>query len=170
MSSKDRREYIKELLNKSESPKKGQELAESLGVTRQVIVKDIAILRAAGSNIIATPEGYYMPKAEKNNMEKILALSHSKQDIEDELKSIIKYGGIIKDVIVEHPVYGEIKAMLMIKTLYDVQNFINKVKKYDAAPLLALTRGIHLHTIEVESEENLNNIIVELKEKGYIIE
>ncbi|MCY6372712.1 transcription repressor NadR [Clostridium ganghwense] len=170
MGAKERRQYIENLLINSETPKKGQDIAEKLHVTRQVIVKDIAILRAQGLNIIATPEGYLMPKVEEKNICKILPLSHNREDIGDELECIVKYGGIVKDVIVEHPLYGEIKAMLMIKTLYDIQSFVKKVKEYNAKPLLALTRGIHLHTIEVDEEENMNKIIKELKDKGYLIE
>ncbi|QGU93758.1 HTH domain-containing protein [Clostridium bovifaecis] len=170
MNSKLRRDYIKKLLNSAIEPKKGQELAEELGVTRQVIVKDIAILRASGINIIATPEGYVVPRNEKNSIEKIVALSHGREKIADELETIIKYGGIVKDVIVEHPLYGEIKAMLMIKTLYDIQKFIKKIDEYDAEPLLSLTRGIHLHTIEVEKDTDMDKIIEELKYKGYLVE
>lgn len=170
MNSKLRRDYIKKLLNNAIEPKKGQELAEELGVTRQVIVKDIAILRAGGIDIIATPEGYVVPRKEKNNIERIVALSHRREEIEDELETIVKYGGIVKDVIVEHPLYGEIKAMLMIKTLYDIQRFIKKIDEYDAEPLLSLTRGIHLHTIEAERETEMDKIIEDLKRKGYLVE
>lgn len=170
MISKTRREYIKDLLNKDNIPKKGQELADELGVTRQIIVKDVAILRAEGINIIATPEGYMIPQKEILGLEKIIALSHGREDIGDELECVIKYGGIVKDVIVEHALYGEIKAMLMIKTPYDIQSFTEKIKEYDAEPLLSLTRGIHLHTIWVDSKENLEKIITELRTKGYLID
>jgi transcriptional regulator of NAD metabolism len=170
MTSKKRREYINNLLNKDSSPKKGQELAYELGVTRQVIVKDVAILRAEGINIIATPEGYMIPKKDNIGLEKIIAISHSREDISDELESVVKYGGIVKDVIVEHPLYGEIKAMLMVKTPYDIQSFMEKIKENDAEPLLSLTKGVHLHTIWVDSKESLEKIIVELRAKGYLID
>ena len=151
-------------------PKKGQELAEELGVTRQVIVKDIAILRASGIDIIATPEGYMLSKKEKNDIERIVAVNHSREEIKDELEIIVKYGGIVKDVVVEHSLYGEIKAMLMLKTLYDVQSFVNKIEAYQAEPLSSLTRGVHLHTIEAENEKDMEKIIHDLKSKGYLIE
>lgn len=170
MNAKERRKYIENLLRNSTTPKKGQDIAEELYVTRQVIVKDIAILRAKGLDIIATPEGYLMPKYEKINTQRVLPFSHSRENIEDELQCIIKYGGTVRDVIVEHPVYGEIRAMLMIKTLYDIQSFVKKVQEYDAEPLLSLTKGVHLHTIEAESEENIDNIVKDLKSKGYLLE
>ena len=169
MNSIDRRICIMKILKENSKPQKGHVLAEKLGVTRQVIVKDIAILRAEGKDIIATPDGYLIPKAEKNLVKAVIAVSHETSEIEDELKIIVKFGGKVQDVIVEHPLYGEIKGMLMIKNLYDVENFINKIKQYKAEPLLILTRGVHLHTIVAESYDVIENIKNELKEKKYII-
>lgn len=168
MNSKERRSYILNKLIKSGEPQKGQLLAVELGVTRQVIVKDIAILRAEGKNIIATPEGYLIPKESVPRIKRIVAVCHRSEEIEEELKVVVKYGGIIKDVIVEHPLYGEIKGMLMVKTLEDIQNFVNKFKKFKAEPLLSLTGGIHIHTIDAESEEVMNKIINELKTKNFL--
>lgn len=169
MNSKERRKAIVKLLMERAEPQKGYDLSKELNVTRQVIVKDIAILRAEGLNIVATPEGYMMPKEENAKIKKIIAVCHSSDKIEDELTSIVKFGGAIEDVIIEHPLYGEMRGMLMIKTLYDVQNFINKSKEYKAEPLSALTRGVHIHTIEAEDKETMSRIINELKSKGYLI-
>lgn len=169
MNSKERRKYIEELLIKSNEPQKGSTIAKDLGITRQVIVKDIAILRAEGKNIIATPEGYIIPKQQRNSIRRILALSHKTEDIQHELECIVKFGGIIQDVIVEHPLYGEIKGMLMIKNLYDIQSFMAKLKEFKAEPLSILTGGVHLHTIEAENENMMNSIVHELKEKGYLV-
>lgn len=169
MNSKDRRKRIKDFLYESQEPLKGENLAKNLGVTRQIIVKDIAILRASGIKIIATPKGYIISEDKKNSIRKVLALKHKPEEIEDELETIIKFGGIIEDVIIEHRLYGEIRGMLMIKTLYDVQNFVNKVNRYNSEPLLILTGGVHLHTITVESKDALDNIITELKNKNYLI-
>ncbi|WMJ80065.1 transcription repressor NadR [Clostridium sp. MB40-C1] len=170
MTAEERRNYIQKLLIGSNTPQKGQDIAEELNVTRQIIVKDVAILRARGLEIIATPEGYLMPRDENKKIEKILPLCHDRDNIEEELNSIVKYGGVIKDVIIEHPLYGEIKAMLMIKTLYDVESFVKKVEQYEAEPLLALTKGIHLHTIEADTEEIINKIVSELKDIGYLVD
>lgn len=169
MNSKDRRAYIEDLLKKSNEPQKGHILAENLGVTRQIIVKDIAILRAEGKKIIATPEGYLIPNEEKSIIKRVMAFSHKADDIEDELKTIVRFGGIIEDVIVEHQLYGEIKGMLMIKNFYDVENFINKINTYKAEPLLILTGGIHLHTIIAENNKIMENIVIELKNKKYLV-
>lgn len=169
MSSKDRRKLIEELLIKRAEPQKGNNLAVELGVTRQVIVKDIAILRAEGINIIATPEGYMMPKESNLKIKRVIAVSHKPDEIEDELTCIVKFGGKVEDVIIEHPLYGEIRGMLMLKNLYDVQSFMQKCKEYKAEPLSALTRGVHIHTIEAENEETIERILNELKTRGYLI-
>lgn len=169
MDSKKRRACIKEILQKSDEPQKGHILAEKMGVTRQIVVKDIAILRAEGKDIIATPDGYLIPKAEKNLVRAVIAVSHRTDEIEDELETIVKFGGKVQDVIVEHPLYGEIKGMLMIKNLYDIENFMNKIKKYKAEPLLILTGGVHLHTIVAENDSIIKKIKNELKEKKYIV-
>ena len=163
MSSKDRRKLIEELLIKRREPQKGHNLAQELGVTRQIIVKDIAILRAEGIDIIATPEGYIIPIKDKHKVKRVIAVCHKPEQIEDELTCIVKFGGKIEDVVIEHPVYGEIRGMLMIKTLYDVQSFLEKCKEFNAEPLSTLTGGIHIHTIEAENEEIMERIINELK-------
>lgn len=169
MNSKERRDHIKNLLIKSSIPEKGSILAQSLGVTRQIIVKDIAILRAEGVKIIATPEGYLVPSENKNGIKKVLAVYHDKNQMYDELETIVKNGGIIHDVIVEHPVYGEIKGMLMIKNLYDLESFIKKFNDYSAEPLSKLTKGVHIHTIEAENQDIMDRIIRELKNKKYLV-
>ena len=169
MNSIDRRDkMIKSLIN-SNKPIKGTEFAKEYNVTRQIIVKDIAILRAQGNNIIATSEGYIYGK-DDNRIKFIIAVTHNSNQLEDEMNTIIKYGGIIEDVIVEHPLYGEIRGMLMIKNLNELQKFIDKYKTNSIKPLSLLTDGFHIHTISVDTEENMNAIIEELKIKGFIIE
>ena len=158
MNSKERREYIKELLVTTNSTYKGQLLAEKLGVTRQVIVKDIAIIRAEGVNIIATPEGYLILSEENNYIRRVIAVSHGREDIYNELECIVKFGGVVEDVTVEHSLYGEIRAMLMIKTLIDIEEFTKKFKESSAEPLSALTKGIHLHTIKADNDEIMEQI------------
>lgn len=169
MNSKDRRNEIQKLLYLSKYPIKGGVLANRFSVTRQVIVKDIAILRAEGLNIIATPDGYIFNKL-RNLYKRVFAIHHSKDDIKIELETIIKYGGIIEDIIVEHPLYGEIKAMIMIKTLDDINKFLKTFDESNAIPLSILTEGIHLHTISAETEEILDKIEKDLSKRGFILE
>lgn len=169
MNSKDRRKSIEKILIDSNEPQKGNDLALSFNVTRQVIVKDIAILRAEGKNIIATPDGYIVPKLTREAVKRVIAVCHDRDGVEEELNIIVKFGGTIEDVIVEHPLYGEIRGMLMIKNLYDVQNFLKSYNTNNAKPLSSLTAGVHLHTIEADNEKSMNNIIKELTKKNFII-
>ena len=169
MNAIERRELILKELKESDRALKGIFLANKYSVTRQIIVKDIAILRAEGNLIIATPEGYIIGK-EDNRIRRIIAVTHKEDRLEEELKIIVKYGGIVEDVIVEHPIYGEIKGMLMIKNLYDLENFLNKYRKDQAKLLSLLTNGIHIHTITADNEESMKAILKELKIKGFVIE
>lgn len=169
INSKDRRIEIIKKLQDYDNPIKGQKLAEIFNVTRQIIVRDIAILRAEGNNIIATPDGYIINDNTKLVLSKVIAVNHDKDDIYDELETIIKYGGTVKDVVIEHSIYGEIRGMLMIKTLFDADNFVKKINNNNDEPLSRLTKGVHLHTIEAENNEILEQIVSELKEKGYLV-
>ena len=166
MIANNRREAIVELLLKEKAPVKGVELATKFVVTRQIIVKDIAILRAKGNNIIATPDGYMFNDDNGSRVRAIIAVNHNKDEMIKELEIVIKYGGIIEDVIVEHPIYGEIKGLLMIKNLNDLNRFKNTFELSDSAPLSSLTNGVHLHTVSVDTKENMELIKKELKENG----
>lgn len=169
MISIDRRIEIKKLLISAKEPITGQELAAMYEVTRQVIVRDIAILRAEGLDIISTPKGYMILKEEHKNIRTVIAVNHNREDMEEELKIIVKYGAIVEDVIVEHALYGEIRCMLMLKNMYDVENFYNKFRKQSVEPLSTLTNGVHLHTIVCESEEMLKSVTKELSEKDFLV-
>lgn len=168
MSSIKRREEIIKMLIESNKAIKGTELASLFGVTRQIIVKDIAILRAEGNTIIATPDGYIYNK-NTNKVKSIIAVNHNKNEVIDELKIVVKYGGIIEDVIIEHPLYGEIRGNLMIKNLNDLNKFEIEFENKSIKPLSDLTDGIHLHTIVADDEENIKLIKSELKEKGLLL-
>ena len=166
MGSIERREEIMKMLVESSRAIKGTELASLFNVTRQIIVKDIAILRAAGKNIIATPDGYIYNK-DINKAKSIIAVNHDSSKTIEELEIVVKYGGIIEDVIIEHPLYGEIRGNLMIKNLNDLYKFESKFK--NVKPLSNLTNGVHLHTIAADSKEDIESIINELKEKGFLL-
>lgn len=171
MEAWERRERMLNLLKNSNKPIKGTELSNMYQVTRQVIVQDIALLRARGENILATPQGYVIPKmSKKNYMVKKIVCKHAKNsEMEDELKIIVDLGGKVIDVIVEHPLYGEIRGQLEIRSKLDLDEFIDNFRKTKAEPLSSLTEGIHLHTIEVENEEVFLKIKEALKNKNYLI-
>ncbi|SDC59544.1 MULTISPECIES: transcription repressor NadR [unclassified Candidatus Frackibacter] len=169
MSAKERRKEIQNLLTAAEKPITGSQLAKKLGVSRQVIVQDVALLRAQGSEILATSQGYTLPQKSTKMVTKTIACKHSGSDIRNELETIIKYGGRVKDVSIEHPLYGELKGMLMIQSKDDLNAFINKYQNNTVKPLLTLTEGVHLHTIEALNQEVINLIETKLEEEGYLL-
>jgi len=171
LKTEERRENLFKRLKSSKSAIIGSELAEDFGVSRQVIVQDIALLRARGEKIIATSQGYLYPENDKDTIKATIACIHGEDDeVEEELMTIVNYGAKIIDVIVEHPIYGELKGMLMIKNPADVQEFVKNYKKNDASLLSSLTDGVHLHTVEALNEQVIKKIKEELKEKGYLLE
>lgn len=171
MESEKRRDFIIEELKKNQKPIKGTDLAKRFNVSRQVIVQDIAILRAKGEEILATPQGYMIMTSSYNQkLTKVIVCKHNEhREIEEELQIIVDMGGKIIDVIVEHPIYGEIKGLLMISSRIEVEEFMKSLKKEKAEPLAKLTDGVHLHTIEVPNEEIYRKILFHLEEKGYLI-
>ncbi|NLT96338.1 MAG: transcription repressor NadR [Clostridia bacterium] len=167
-----RRQAIINFLENATTPLKGSQLANMLKVSRQVIVQDIALLRAEGNNIIATPQGYLLVKNIINSPQKIVrifACQHDYQGMKKELDIIVSQGGKVLDVIVEHPVYGELKGNLMLENAADVENFVESLNKTGAEPLSLLTKGIHLHTIEASSQVILDRIEKELKSAGFLL-
>ncbi len=172
MGSKQRRAQILEILKKTNHALTGSQLSETCEVTRQVIVADIALLRAMGEEIMATPQGYlYAKKPAVTRVRHTIAAKHSSdpEQIREELYTIIDNGGIARDVTVEHPVYGEMIGNLQISSRFDVENFLQKLTASKAEPLLVLTDGLHLHTIETPSETVYHRIHTELSQKGFLV-
>ncbi|MBN2219674.1 MAG: transcription repressor NadR [Kosmotogaceae bacterium] len=163
-----RHKYIMNLLEGSSVPVKGQFLADETGVSRQMIVKDIDELRKKGSSIVATTRGYLLSKRRTFRM--VVSVKHDEEEIYDELWEIIKAGGHVVDVSVIHAVYGELKGKLDLSTIDDLNRFIAALKASNAVPLLSLSKdGVHLHTIEADSQESLERIRSILKRKGYLL-
>lgn len=171
MDGDARRNKILELLNNGSKPVSGKELANQMGVSRQVIVQDIALLRAVNKNILATNKGYIMHGviAEPSTVKKTIKVMHGTAEIQDELYCIVDYGGKVLDVVVEHDVYGQIMVDLIIANRQDVDEFMHKIMKSNTRPLKELTDGIHFHTIETKDEEAIILIERKLKERGYLV-
>lgn len=168
MEGKERRELILGILTNMEEAITGTALAKQFNVSRQVIVQDIALLRAQGSKILSTSEGY-RKYYNKNTVKRAYLVKHSKDDIEDELNTFVDLEGNILNVVVLHPVYGEISADLMIGSRRAVKKFMDKMEENKFIPLMHLTGGEHVHVVEAESEEILDEIAHELDIKGYLI-
>ncbi|KAF2962542.1 transcription repressor NadR [Fervidobacterium sp. 2310opik-2] len=153
----ERRYEIIEILKKSKSPVKGKDLSDLLGVSRQIIVYDIARLREEGYKIVSTRDGYVLDTGGK--VRRTIAFKHTADDIYDELKAIVENGGKVIDVIVEHPIYGEITGRIDVSSIDDVEKFISLLKASNTKPLLEISGGIHLHTIEAPDEETMERIL-----------
>ncbi len=166
-----RRERILEILHGETQPVSGTELAGRLGVSRQVIVQDIALLRATDKNILSTNKGYILFAGKQDNGKKrrTYKVRHMDREIMDELCTVVDFGGKILDVVVEHDIYGQIAADLIINSRADAETFVRKVEQYKTNPLCRLTDGIHFHTVEAEDERILDCIGEELKKKGYLL-
>jgi transcriptional regulator of NAD metabolism len=170
MTGEERRKKIIEFLRSSEEPVSGAELSKRLNVSRQVIVQDIALLRAVNRNIISTTKGYVLYYQEVQKVNRCFLVKHSDDEIEDELCTIVDNGGKVLDVIVMHDIYGEISTGLIIKNRQDVYDFVEKLKGHRTIPLKELTGGVHLHTVEADSEAILDSIERKLREKHYLVD
>lgn len=169
MDGSERREQLWELLSTSREPISGTALAQKLNVSRQVIVQDIALLRAVNKNILSTAKGYLLYHPEPKRATRCFPVCHPTAQIEDELCSIVDHGGNILDVIVSHPIYGTISADLIINSRSDVYDFVRKVTEKQTVPLKELTNDCHFHTVEAASEQILDEIEKVLKQKGYLM-
>ena len=72
-------------------------------------------------------------------------------------------------MFVEHEIYGQIAADLIINSRTDAEAFVKKVEEYRTSPLCRLTGGVHFHTVEADGEEILDRIENELNKKGYLL-
>lgn len=171
MNSEERRENIELILKGASSPVTASVLAKKFSVSRQIIVGDVALMRAAGIKISATPRGYILDLG--NQIKETVftvACCHNNENMYKELYAVVDNGGTIINVIVEHPVYGEISGELYISSRYDADMFLEKIKSSEAQPLMRLTGGIHLHTIKCNNEKARKRIIYALKNEHIILE
>ena len=81
---------------------------------------------------------------------------------------IVDLGGMVKDVFVYHKVYGVVKAEMNIKSRMDIKNYMNEISSGKSSLLKNITSGYHYHTILAESEEILDLIQQEFKERGFL--
>ncbi len=171
MDSETRRQAILALLNQSGEPVTGADLASRFGVSRQAIVQDIALLRASGSQILATPQGYLIPALNQGNCcYAVVTSTHDRHRIEEELSIVVDLGGKALDVIVEHPIYGELRGSLMIASRRDLSIFLEKLAETEANPLSYLTGGIHMHTLEAPEASVMQEITEALRWAGFLVE
>lgn len=168
MDGDRRREELMKILRNTSDPLSGGKLGEIFQVSRQVIVQDIALLRAQGLDIMATARGYLLYKDTEKNKQRVFLVRHQYNDIGDELNTIVDFGGVVRNVLIEHPIYGEMTGNMMLKTRRDVELFVENISRFDTYPLMNLTHGLHMHTVEAKSELILDEIERALDKKGYL--
>lgn len=169
MTSSTRRESILDILSASDQPISASVLANRFSVSRQVIVSDIALLRAGGCAIISTPRGYYTQHDQSASITHQLICCHTSEEMADELNTIVDCGCTVINVTVEHPIYGVLTGELLISSRLDVECFVQRVKSADALPLSALTEGLHTHTISCPSEDAFSRLCDLLRQQNYLI-
>lgn len=167
MKADERRKAIITFLLSEQKPISGGMLAERFGVSRQIIVQDIAVLKASGYVILSTHHGYIVQKTPL--VERVFKVRHTKEETEDELSCIVELGGTVVDVFVWHKVYGKIEAPLNIFSKLHVKQFIEGVRSGKSTELMNITGGYHYHTVRAESEEILDKISNALNERNYIV-
>lgn len=168
--TKDRKQALLQLLKETPKALNGQSLAEHFHVTRQVIVQDIAILRADGAPILSTNRGYVYKQIETNPyVHKLFKVRHEVEEIGQELLAIVDNGGRVQNTLIDHPVYGEIETLLKLSCRRDVQHFLEQVEHSDFRPLSELTDGIHYHLVEAETQQDLHYIEEALDQLGYLV-
>ena len=167
MTGQERRDAMIEIIHNSEKPVSGTALAKQFAVSRQVIVQDIALIRAAGYEVLSTHRGYLL--GQKNSVTRIFKVSHTDEEIADELNLIVDLGGKVLDVQINHKVYGRLKADLGIHSRKQVQDFMEEIRSGKSSPLKNITSNYHYHTVEADSEEVLDLIGNELNKRGYLV-
>ena len=166
MKAVERRKAIANLLLSEKEAISGTVLSKKFGVSRQIIVQDISVLKSSGYDILSTHSGYILQKSPLK--ERVFKVYHTTEQTKDELNLIVNYGGTVEDVFVWHKVYGKMVAPLNIFSRLQVKQFIEGVRSGKSTELMNITGGYHYHTVRAESEEILDKISTALENQGYI--
>ena len=166
MSGEERRGKIIQALKNSDKAVSATTLAKELDVSRQVIVQDVALLRANGKNIFSTNRGYLIQEDEETT--RVFKVQHEDDEVEKELTTIVDLGGTVEDVFVYHKVYGVLRAEMNIKSRMDIRNYMEEIRSGKSSLLKNVTSGYHYHTVRAERVEILDMIQEELQKKGLL--
>ena len=170
-SAENRRFRILQLLQEHGSPLSGTALARMLGVTRQIIVQDIALIRAENHNILSTNKGYIyrVPGEGDIQPKRVVYVRHTTEEVLTEFLAVLELGGKVLDVAVEHEIYGQIRVDLLIETEQDARDFVDRLSRCKDNPLKVLTDDCHYHTITAPTEKLLDLIEDALKKRGFLL-
>ena len=103
MNAAERRTKITHLLAQANGPLSATALAAQCGVSRQIIVGDVALLRAGGLAVLATPRGYILENTSAPACaERHIVSHHDNSRMLEELYTVVDLGGAVIDVTVEH--------------------------------------------------------------------
>lgn len=168
MKANERRSEILSCIASSAIPVSARSLSAKFGVSRQVIVQDIAVLRAEGNRVISTSRGYVADAGKR--FTRVVKCRHTLDELLDEGKLIISLGGRVEDIFVNHRLYGKIKASLNLVTNTNVEELYRSLVSGASKPLMSITDGYHYHTLSADSEKTLDEIEQLLRQKGYLLE
>lgn len=166
MSGQERREQILTILRSSTVPVSGMALAKHLDVSRQVIVQDIALLRANGEKIVSTNRGYI--EEVQKRCSRVFKVIHTDEQVEEELNLYVDFGARVEDVFVYHKVHGVIRVGMNIRSRVDAKQYMHDISTGKSTQLMKLTSNYHYHTISADSEEILDMIQEELQKRGFL--
>ena len=169
MDAAQRREAILNRLREADSPVSASVLAGDFSVSRQIIVGDVALLRAGGAEISATPRGYVLAR-EAHGLMRTVAVKHDLAGTRQELYLLVDQGCSVLDVVVEHAVYGQLTGELQLHSRYDVDQFMDRLSREGNKPLSTLTEGIHLHTLRCPDEAAYERARDALRAAGFLLE
>lgn len=169
MAAIERRRQILQALEQADAPISASALAARVGVSRQVVVGDVALLRAGGAAILATPRGYVLDRSGRQNR-LVVACRHDGAHLREELYTVADCGCGVLDVVVEHPVYGQLSGQLQVFSRADADAFCTALARTEAQPLSRLTGGVHLHTLFCPSGAHRARVLAALREKGFLYE
>ena len=156
MKAAERRKEIANYMMSEQRAISGAMLSEKFGVSRQIIVQDIAALKSYGYEILSTHNGYVMHTSPL--CERVFKVFHTREQTEDELNAIVDFGGTVADVFVWHKVYGKMTAPLNISSRHHIAQFLEGVRTGTSSELMNVTGGYHYHTVRAETEEILDKI------------
>ncbi|MBR5429229.1 MAG: transcription repressor NadR [Firmicutes bacterium] len=170
MNAEQRRRRLLEILQEKSEYLNSTRLSAQLGVSRQIIVSDVAILRERGWNIISTPRGYLLDERADWGYCGTVVCRHDGEGVRQEFYIVVDNGGTVIDIAVEHPIYGQITAALDIRSRYDADLFIDRCRQSQAVLLSSLTDGVHLHRIGVHHKEDFLRIRDALQQAGLLVD
>ncbi len=142
MNTAQRRTEILKLLQQAEKPVAARAMASQFGVSRQVIVQDMAVIRASTPGILSTTRGYVLQQIKTLHAPENLKYVMDRKRAAEELNLIVDCGGRVKNISISHRVYGRVTAEMDIRSRQDVNEFVQAINSSHSSVLAVLLPGI----------------------------